>query len=1140
MAKPGASGDVRPAAGVLVNFSRFRLEKHVELALNRAWELSNNAPLEAGHLMRSASYMGVGTAYSSTAFRKVRSLLPLRPTELKRAPKPLDLAATPLVRPLAESVSVAEAFLADQGTVWGRDYVTLALLAKDPSLDEIANEAGVDLQAVRREWFEFVCSSDEHRSKEEWEKWWRAAGFAAPDQVVGSQPTAAYLLTWNPALFPFGNLDEHINAIRERGQSVFQWSTGRRRSMSPGERVFLLRQGPDPRGLVGVGEVLSEIKEQPHWDQQKRKQGKTSFLVQVSWKALSREPIIDLSRLNEETGNRDLWATQTGGVSVPPDVVERLEAMWPAAWERRLHGLEGAHFPTLDPRQLIARLKPDTGESTDSNNINRYVGAFARVIASRSLTPPLAIGLFGDWGAGKTFFMDRLEEQVQALSQEDSDASSLYWPRICQIRFNAWHYAETDLWASLVSAIFSELRQYLDGAKDDADEFNKLLQKLELAGALRKDAEKHLAATKREHKKAAKRLTDAEKALSGLPDPPQPTDEHLQKILKASIAEEAKKWAGGERPADRIAALLESAAEWSGREDLKRAADQVRGGQATVEEARLVLEESRALASRAGFWWRVLSTAKLHKTLGFWIVIVLLIAIPLGFGLFHNQLSAQFKGWTYVWAILSEGLTAIGASVAWIRSRLAGAAPVFDQLDALQATIERKVEEARNSDRAEYETRRNEARQVERDAQRKLEEARRALDETTEAERQAEVALRESTSQARLGRFIRERASSADYEKHLGLIAMIHRDFSRLSDLMRTARSSQADPELPRIDRIILYIDDLDRCYPPEKVVRVLEAVHLLLFFPLFVVVVGVDSRWLSRSLYKHYEGMLGDEAIAPAGVSGVVERAPADSQDFLEKIFHVPFWLRRMDPEAVKRMIHNQVPEDELAKPPPASLEPALIPEEEVVAEAGAQGGTEGTEEPPPAVSEPEEAGRAAAKRTMTEAEIDRESIGEPAAPPTETLTITQRELDFMDEVARLMPRTPRSVKRFVNIYRLYKAALSTPALANFLGTPERPGNHQAVQVLLALVIGAPGFARRVFSELHADGSSETKRLSDLVTALDGGEESWKTTLEALREFAQDKNDLKLDALREVSPLVTRYSVHHMVSQTPGEADVG
>ena len=44
------------------------------------------------------------------------------------------------------------------------------------------------------------------------------------------------------------------------------------------------------------------------------------------------------------------------------------------------------------------------------------------------------------------------------------------------------------------------------------------------------------------------------------------------------------------------------------------------------------------------------------------------------------------------------------------------------------------------------------------------------------------------------------------------------------------------------IERIVLYIDDLDRC-PPERVVEVLQAVHLLLAFELFVVVVAVDAR---------------------------------------------------------------------------------------------------------------------------------------------------------------------------------------------------------------------------------------------------------------------------------------------------------
>ncbi len=59
------------------------------------------------------------------------------------------------------------------------------------------------------------------------------------------------------------------------------------------------------------------------------------------------------------------------------------------------------------------------------------------------------------------------------------------------------------------------------------------------------------------------------------------------------------------------------------------------------------------------------------------------------------------------------------------------------------------------------------------------------------------------------------------------------------------------------VDRIVVYIDDLDRCRP-AIVVKVLEAVHLLLAFDFVVVVVGVDARWVGRSLLDVYPNMFG------------------------------------------------------------------------------------------------------------------------------------------------------------------------------------------------------------------------------------------------------------------------------------------
>jgi hypothetical protein len=1104
----------------VVNFTRFQLEPHVQKALRLAWVLSGGRPVNAGHLLKAA-LVTVRTDRSA-AFLKIASLLPLPVSpQVRSNVAPADLAGMLVTRPLAQSFSLAEGFLEDKKTVWGRDYVTLALLAKDdPSLGELAREAGSDIETIRREWFDFVRSTDQRRAPDSWERWWRGAGLPLPHEAKPSPAATAYLFTWNPTRFPFPELKDHVEKVKAGGSTILRWSTGDRQSLSRGERVFLLRQA-EPRGVVGVGEVDGAVVEGPHWDPTERSAGRKSLLVDVRWVALSPEPFLDLPTLIQVTGNPTIWSTQTGGVPLDPTLAQRLEEAWPPAWARHLHGLGPEPPPPIEARHWIARFDADTGGSTDRLNVDGYVNAFARVMASRTLTPPLSIGLFGDWGSGKTFFMDRLHDKIEELTKQEDTQPPLYWPRICQIRFNAWHYTETNLWASLVSTIFGRLCGFLDGPRDDADEFNRLLNQLELAGELRKAAAEKAKEAREQLEAAQKKVKDAKDKLAALPPPPPPSDKQLRAILGTSVAEVVGADCG------KLVTLLESATQWSGRPEFKDAADRLKAGEETVADARALLDEARALSSRAGFWWRVLSGAKLHRTAGFWITMAALIAIPVVLAL--AQRLGLPEGWAHIWTLIGETLTVLGATVTWVRSRLAGASAVFDQLGVWQANVARRIEEARTEDRRVFEAARDKALTEEKKARAQLEQSEREEAQAAEAQRRAEEAVRESTSQARLGRFIRERTSSADYDKHLGLIAMIHRDFQRLSDLMDKVRDGTSDPALPRIDRVILYIDDLDRCYPPAKVVRVLEAVHLLLFFPLFVVVVGVDSRWVSRALSRHYHGMLADEATAPGEQQDELLRAPAYSQDFLEKIFQVPFWLRRMEPAAIQRLIHTLISPDEVA----AAAAVAVPPSEDAAAAVPAAPGTTG--------STPEDPARAAARRATAEAESEHEAVREPLAAPSESLKITEAELEFMDEVAPLMPRTPRSVKRFVNIYRLYKAALSPLALARFLGTPGRPGNFRAVQVLLALVTGTPRFAQRVFRELQVNQGESVRKLSDLVTVFgDEGDETWRTTLEALREFAKGDNDLELVALREVSPLVTRFSVHHMVSAAPGEAGLG
>jgi predicted KAP-like P-loop ATPase len=109
------------------------------------------------------------------------------------------------------------------------------------------------------------------------------------------------------------------------------------------------------------------------------------------------------------------------------------------------------------------------------------------------------------------------------------------------------------------------------------------------------------------------------------------------------------------------------------------------------------------------------------------------------------------------------------------------------------------------------------------------------------------------------------------------------------------------------IDRIILYIDDLDRC-PPERVVAMLEAVHLLPAIELFV---AVDPRWLLRAVAAHYRDVLD----APATRSTDALADPHEEQmwrstpaRYLEKIFQVVLTLPPLDTSGYERLLHTLV----------------------------------------------------------------------------------------------------------------------------------------------------------------------------------------------------------------------------------------
>jgi hypothetical protein len=87
---------------------------------------------------------------------------------------------------------------------------------------------------------------------------------------------------------------------------------------------------------------------------------------------------------------------------------------------------------------------------------------------------------------------------------------------------------------------------------------------------------------------------------------------------------------------------------------------------------------------------------------------------------------------------------------------------------------------------------------------------------------------------------------------------------------------------------------------------------------------------------------------------------------------------------------------------------------------------------------------------------------------PAFKSLETTQEELDFMSRLAPVLGRSPRALKRFVNVYRLIKTGLTVHEARSFLQPNETLADYQAVLFLLAVDTGMPLLARDFFSVME------------------------------------------------------------------------
>ncbi|PWV62354.1 P-loop NTPase fold protein [Plasticicumulans acidivorans] len=756
----------------------------------------------------------------------------------------------------------------------------------------------------------------------------------------------------------------------------------------------------------------------------------------------------------------------------------------PAARARWLAAIRSGRTGTVDP-QVLARwlygehlpeapvygadiARPARAED-DCLGVLCYARALAATALARPTEPPLAIGVFGDWGSGKSYFMGLMELEMRALA---AGGDARFHRHLLSVWFNAWHYADANLWASLMQTLLEALDAHVNVAAQSVDtaDLAKLRQALDLAVQFRAEASAASGAAQQALVAAQVASAHQENALAAARQATASREATWvaarRQVVAVGLGRLARDLAAGQAPAAPVAAVAYGIAARARALDLPllaTAAEQVARVTGTaehgVEQLRGLLSDARVQAARArsGFDWLLSAPLGLRGWQWLGIGAGALVAAALVYrAAVHWLPPGGFPTLGALATLLAGTLT---PALAWARRRLAQVRAALDQLDSLRAELDTGLTQAIETDpqvRAAREAL-EQARAAEAARQAAAEQARQQVEAAERAVADAAEALRSRLRAEQLGDYLRARLASDDYRSRLGLIATIRRDLNTLAVFLQPPAWAAASPgsEAPLkppsdaraeeiaavealraagvalrarpVERIVLFVDDLDRC-PPERVVEVLEAVHLLLALPLFVVVVGVDVRWVSAALCRRYAGLL-------AGEGGA--HATATPTDYLEKIFQLPFSLPPADPDAAGQLLRGllgaAVPERTAAVNAPAAevgtVTPAMPPASGDVAA--------------PVPAAPATAGVAA---------------GAPGAPPLTTraevgaaLAVSDDEQAFMVRLLGALGGSPRRVRRFVNTYRVYKASLRPAEREELLSS----GRYRAVLAALALLVG-------------------------------------------------------------------------------------
>ncbi|MDD1431956.1 P-loop NTPase fold protein [Dolichospermum sp. ST_sed6] len=887
-------------------------------------------------------------------------------------------------------------------------------------------------------------------------------------------------------------------------------------------------------------------------------------------------------------------------------------------------GLKAWRWQEFNITRVPQAFRNDQATGEDSLDVAKELQSLADVLMLRSLEPPLAVAILGNWGSGKSFGMHLIEKQItkircQQLTEKqtwgktgDETYLSPYVGHVYQIKFNAWSYAKSDLWASLMQTIFEQLDRQLtleqqlrtNGNVNDLaggeiwgvlNQMSDSDRKAILESQLSEEIFANLNADNyalwdilsKVRKKEKDKLECIENELQKLEAAVQVDNQNIEQ-LEQDFNQEIKKIEVNiaRKMSDKailvvfLSQLKETLKDDFGnsilkdflnscgfkdRKDLEKQfpilKDLEKLSESTIlDKAEELIKNENKKKNQKDNKIKILVKNKEQitnfleeqpsKIVGFteftkknkkilliflgtitlpfitYCLIVYIIPTVLNVLPFFKTISTGLQLWlTSVSAIPA---ISIGLEIFKKIQVLQVKAVKFFQLakeniqeekqklekekeQKTQEEIEKAIKECQkatkedenNEDHSKLEDEQNQdiktIYKLKEAANKKLNENQEKIEKLQlQAERQKQrVGL--TAQYTSLLDFVNNRLEENSYQKLLGIMNQVQRDLSDLSDHL-TYIPGKTNPDklavlkeiFPRGPvRIVLYIDDLDRC-PPDKVVQVLESVQLLLNTNIFIIVLAIDDRYIGRALEQTYRGVL-KRGGTPSGV------------DYIEKIIQLPYRMRPISKDVAESYLKSLVDIQEETKQENQNFfnsqsvsqkntvlqqtteqssiplqqvnnESSFLPELEEVSEISYQDNfkeypviEEYTVETEETITE-DNISKSQNKKSNSESKNKKIQHSANSDPLVSFERFTAEEFQWIKECCQHVDLTPRTAKRLINICKIIKIIWTPTANDTTWKIEPTPECKQTLIAFLALAGRYPKEMRKFLEEIYLE----------------------------------------------------------------------